>query len=257
MMTFARSPQSDLLPMELPLMSSAAGSPVKTSASPGKVPDSTANAPGFGASSTASSPKSGRATRSSKTSAPFGLADWTKCSGRSLRSGMTLSGTVYPLLPLAPLTAGTECGSWPTPHGFSQDGRSHGPSGNELGRAVNRSLWPMPTVPNGGRSPKGGMSATGMTPDGKKRQVDLRHMVNMVAKGMWPTPTTSDWKSGSKGTQGNSRPLSEEVGGSLNPTWVEWLMGFPLGWTALKPSATPSSRKSRKSSGGPSCEQKG
>jgi hypothetical protein len=21
------------------------------------------------------------------------------------------------------------------------------------------------------------------------------------------------------------------VGGQLNPTWVEWLMGFPLGWT--------------------------
>ena len=24
-----------------------------------------------------------------------------------------------------------------------------------------------------------------------------------------------------------------EVGGSLNPTWVEWLMGWPLGWTDL------------------------
>lgn len=36
--------------------------------------------------------------------------------------------------------------------------------------------------------------------------------------------------------------------GSLNPTWVEWLMGFPLGWTALEPSETPSSRKSRSSS---------
>lgn len=21
--------------------------------------------------------------------------------------------------------------------------------------------------------------------------------------------------------------------GKLNPTWVEWLMGFPLGWTEL------------------------
>ena len=26
--------------------------------------------------------------------------------------------------------------------------------------------------------------------------------------------------------------------GSLNPTWVEWLMGFPLGWTDLEASAT-------------------
>jgi hypothetical protein len=25
------------------------------------------------------------------------------------------------------------------------------------------------------------------------------------------------------------------IGGRLNPTWVEWLMGWPLGWTDLKP----------------------
>lgn len=25
------------------------------------------------------------------------------------------------------------------------------------------------------------------------------------------------------------------AGGQLNPTWVEWLMGWPLEWTALKP----------------------
>jgi hypothetical protein len=28
------------------------------------------------------------------------------------------------------------------------------------------------------------------------------------------------------------------IGGKLNPTWVEWLMGFPLGWTDLEESAT-------------------
>ena len=26
-----------------------------------------------------------------------------------------------------------------------------------------------------------------------------------------------------------------KAGGSLNPDWVEWLMGWPLGWTDLKP----------------------
>ena len=25
------------------------------------------------------------------------------------------------------------------------------------------------------------------------------------------------------------------AGGSLNPTWVEWLMGWPVGWTSLEP----------------------
>lgn len=97
---------------------------------------------------------------------------------------------------------------WPTPHGMSKDGKSNGPSGNELGGAVNRSL-------------------------------------------MVPTPTSRDWKSGKASAatrERNSRPLSEHVGGSLNPTWVEWLMGYPTGWTALKHSETQSSRKSRKKS---------
>lgn len=29
--------------------------------------------------------------------------------------------------------------------------------------------------------------------------------------------------------------LIEETSGQLNPPWVEWLMGFPAGWTALEP----------------------
>jgi hypothetical protein len=36
---------------------------------------------------------------------------------------------------------------------------------------------------------------------------------------LWPTPATSH----SIG--------SAKVIGQLNPTWVEWLMGFPTGWT--------------------------
>jgi hypothetical protein len=27
-------------------------------------------------------------------------------------------------------------------------------------------------------------------------------------------------------------------GGHLNPEWVEWLMGWPIGWTDLRPLAT-------------------
>ena len=33
--------------------------------------------------------------------------------------------------------------------------------------------------------------------------------------------------------------LTTQIGGQLNPTWVEWLMGFPLGWTDLEDSETP------------------
>jgi len=33
----------------------------------------------------------------------------------------------------------------------------------------------------------------------------------------------------------NEIPLAAQAGGPLNPEWVEWLMGWPLGWTDLKP----------------------
>ena len=54
---------------------------------------------------------------------------------------------------------------------------------------------------------------------------------------MFPTPTSRDWRSGKASLatmERNSRPLSEAIGGSLNPPWVEWLMGFPTGWTDLE-----------------------
>ena len=85
----------------------------------------------------------------------------------------------------------------------------------------------------------------------------------------WPTPQvhetggqgTPSWrdlecqKAGQQTREGGvviQRKLENEVplrsledeqslrsGGSLSPTWVEWLMGFPLGWTDLEDSATP------------------
>jgi hypothetical protein len=33
----------------------------------------------------------------------------------------------------------------------------------------------------------------------------------------------------------NEVPLAAQVGGQLNPTWVEKLMGWPENWTALNP----------------------
>ena len=26
-----------------------------------------------------------------------------------------------------------------------------------------------------------------------------------------------------------------DISGALNPTWVEWLMGWPIGWTSMEP----------------------
>ena len=62
----------------------------------------------------------------------------------------------------------------------------------------------------------------------------------VLKRELWPTPSSRDYKSGKAGEEifnGNSRPLSEVVGriegtdAYLNPDFVEWLMGWPLGWT--------------------------
>jgi hypothetical protein len=63
---------------------------------------------------------------------------------------------------------------------------------------------------------------------------------------------TPDWKGMSAASwrnreRGDPTPtLPDQVGGQLNPTWVEWLRGFPAGWTDCGPSETRSSRRSSK-----------
>ena len=89
-------------------------------------------------------------------------------------------------------------------------------------------MWPTPTATErSGINPKTGKGA------GLNKTVQ-----------MWPTPREFMYKD-SKIDRGKSN-LGEKVGGSLNPTWVEWLMGYPGGYTDLKDWETLSSRKSQK-----------
>ena len=69
----------------------------------------------------------------------------------------------------------------------------------------------------------------------------------MTAEKLFPTPTTRDYKGArspeamkktGRNPMTNSLPDAVEnqgEDGKLNPMWVEWLMGWPLGWTELKP----------------------
>ena len=59
----------------------------------------------------------------------------------------------------------------------------------------------------------------------------------------WSTPTAHNAKEGGFPSEHerNTPTLAAQAGGSLNPMWVEWLMGWPLGWTDLRPSATDKS----------------
>lgn len=79
-------------------------------------------------------------------------------------------------------------------------------------------------------------------------------MVYAVERGMWPTPTAitdtggaAMCKWGGSGARAKLRTMttSQELNGALNPTWVEWLMGYPLEWTALKDWGTRSFRRLR------------
>ena len=55
-----------------------------------------------------------------------------------------------------------------------------------------------------------------------------------------PTPTVNDSKNNGRPAQHKrkTKALNVVAGGKLNPTWVEWLMGYPTGWTDLKHSET-------------------
>jgi hypothetical protein len=236
----ASSRQLDLLPMESMLTSSAADSLAKTSASQERELVLQARGAVSGANTRDSLANYDHVTSSWRTSQLCLVEGLEKFSETWPRSGMTRNGTAYRLPTLAPLTDETEFGSWPTP--TAQNAKHTGLSPSEADR-VRRGI------------------------------AGLHSMVHV-----WPTPTTRDWKDGSakacanvpvNGLLGRAvhqfstprttpRTAREYDGtsplgiGGLNPAWVEWLMGFPLGWTVLRPSETPSSRRSPKSSGGQS-----
>ena len=66
----------------------------------------------------------------------------------------------------------------------------------------------------------------------------------MARKNLWPTPTAHNAKETGAPSQLERKTvqLGDLVGGSLNPQFVEWLMGFPIGFTDSKGWATPKSR---------------
>jgi hypothetical protein len=122
--------------------------------------------------------------------------------------------------------------------------------------SVNESgLWPTPSAsdPQLERRGKHGehyTTSTGsvrrMNPDGSSSNLGLPAAVRMFRAPMaadadkWSNNTMSE-----RLAQGRQVLLSHQlqVGGILNPPWVEWLMGWPLGWTDLKPLETAKFRE--------------
>jgi DNA (cytosine-5)-methyltransferase 1 len=97
---------------------------------------------------------------------------------------------------------------YPTP--TKSDGTGGpGCSGREGGQNLRTAIkmWATPTKRDYKDSP--GMASTAINPDGS-----LRRRNDLLPRQVYQ---------------------SGETNGSLNPDWVEWLMGFPIGWTSLKP----------------------
>ena len=79
-----------------------------------------------------------------------------------------------------------------------------------------------------------------------RKQPDGRMVLQSQTLGQqvrYPTPRTQMARNGTGKEDRNKCNLEEVVGGQLNPTWVEWLMGWCLGWTDLRPLATDKFRQ--------------
>jgi hypothetical protein len=131
-------------------------------------------------------------------------------------SGMTQNGVLFPQPAWEPITAVTDSSLWPTPRASTAMGekttvvqsRLHNgePYKAKLEQAV--AMWPTPTY---------GKLAGGT---GGMQQIEAQYLLGNI-------------------NSEERRAMRAGNGGRLNPMWVEWLMGFPPGWTDLEDSETP------------------
>jgi len=105
---------------------------------------------------------------------------------------------------------------------------------NETQKIGQPKMWPTPR------------SCTAMSaPNIQNRANDKNpNLETVVARSLWPTPTANEDAAGTPNGKmqrmlGNHPGIrgttpEEWKAGSLNPAWVEWLMGYPSGWTDLE-----------------------
>lgn len=202
----------------------------------------TENAPAFGLSLLDSLARFDPDTSSWKTSQRCLVEGLDEFSETWPRAGMTRNGIAFQRQPLVPLTDVIDCGWLPTPTAQGGENNKSASSGASvrptLETMARKAQWPTPTASERDATPKRFM----------------RGNLNLAAAVRWPTPRAADWKGASSHTACVDRRIATgeanlpesvqpSTPGQLNPTWVEWLMGYPLGWTDLGDSATPSSRK--------------
>lgn len=183
-------------------------------------------------------------------------------SGSWPKSGMTVSGISYLRRPLVPRTSVGVGGAWPTPDAnrSSYAGEGHGPNLREqVAVQEGQRLWPTPKAhEHMDRNVRGNLTLNGMakmwpTPKGSPehygRPRDNDRGDLQAAAMTFPTPRASMHDMGTmdmsrrSGTDRKNKMVGQydpTNGGQLNPRWVEWLMGLPIGWVSSVPLATGS-----------------
>ncbi|HEY9814957.1 MAG TPA: hypothetical protein V6D20_04015, partial [Candidatus Obscuribacterales bacterium] len=131
------------------------------------------------------------------------LADSEEFSETWPKWGSMLNGECWERMTLALPTVGKESGLWPTITVCGNHNRKGASktSGDGLATAVKN--WPTPQASD--NRDRGNLSSPAI----KRRKAKGKQIML-------------------------SQSVSSESG-QLNPAWVEWLMGWPIGWTDLKP----------------------
>ena len=228
---------------EAVLTSYLAAFPVRTLVQPEREPESLENDQECGFIWLESWAKYDPVTSMWKTRQCSVLGDLEPYSETWPRWGTMRDGEFWEQQTLAPHTSETESGLWPTPN--QRDWKDTGATqGNRKSPNLETAVhWPTPTV-CGNYNRKGASATSG---DGLATAVKN-----------WPTPRTKgmcggtgSWELLKKNTTiEEARAMGAGNGGTLNPMWVEWLMGWPLGWTDLKPLGMDRFRQWQQQHGG-------
>ena len=220
-----------------PLTLFAAVSPASPSASRGSAKGRRI-AGGYGPRSPQPFARYDPATSSWRTLQGSLLSEWEMLSETWPRSGMTRNGTAYRRAGSVPPIYANGSSLWPTPVYKPGGGSALDGGSNSRKAAKRRGLWPTPTAGDSRNS----RNATANRSPGSSHHpgTTLSDAIRML-----PTPTANRWD----GLQSHGVNV---VTGQLNPTWVEWLMGYPPGWTDCWDSGTPSFPRSPSTSDGSS-----
>ena len=160
--------------------------------------------------------------------------------------GMIVGGELYPLRMWEPPISGKGGGLWPSPSSMPR-GPHTGRESEGLSTISKKGVkWGMTleTAVKKWPTPRNRMTGAVIP----CRSTDkFNNLESVMARRIWPTPREGSFegyktRAARKGHKIAVSYLETAVdyqegqtGGQLNPDWVEWLMGWPIGWTDLKP----------------------